>query len=103
MDYHPTVLSQSLINIALNQLEKRNIRVRDKNTTVRMEPEFWHMFREIAELEAMSLTDLYTMVDERKHPDTSLSSALRVFVAAYLRSALRETTLKKPEMADMIG
>lgn len=103
MRYYPTVLSQSLIHIALNQLEKRNIRVGKKNTTVRMEPEFWHMFREIAELEAMSLPDLYAMVNDRKHPDTSLSSALRVFVAAYLRSALREATSVKNQSAEMIG
>lgn len=103
MRYYPTVLSQSLIHIALNQLEKRNIRVREKNTTVRMEPEFWNMFREIAELEAMSINDLCTMIDERKHSDTSLSSAIRVFVAAYMRSALREAAMKKPETADLIG
>lgn len=103
MQYYPTVLSQSLIHIAINQLEKRNIKVHDKNTTVRMEPEFWFMFREIAETEAISLKDLYTMVYERKHPDTSLSSALRVFVAAYLRAALHESQSTKVKSADLIG
>ena len=107
MKYHPTVFSQSLIHIALIHQEKRNIRVHDKSTTVRMEPEFWDMFREIAQLEAMTLRDLCTIIYDRKHSDTSLSSAIRVFVAAYIRAALREVVpVEKPldeDAMDMIG
>ena len=103
MKYYPTSLSQALIHTALNQHEKRNIQVGDKRrTTVRLEPEFWNMFNDIAETEKVTYKELCAVIEDRKDKNMSLSSAIRVFVAAYLRAVAAES-MEKQSDPDMIG
>jgi predicted DNA-binding ribbon-helix-helix protein len=53
-------------------------------TSVRIEPEFWFWFRQIAAEQGYPVKALIEAIEKAKHPHTSLSSTLRVYVTQYL-------------------
>ena len=68
-------------------LISRNITVLNKRTSVRLEPEMWVAIKDIALRENCSVNDLCSLISLRKHPDTSLTAAIRVFLMLYYRAA----------------
>ena len=76
--------SEASLFLKLNQLAKRNIKIGDKRTSVNLEPQVWQILHDIAEEQGCTIHDLCTFVDERKSDDSSLSSAIRVFLMSYL-------------------
>ena len=66
-----------------------NVKIRDRRTSVRLEPEMWSALREIAEREDVTIHDVCTIVDECKLDGESFSSSLRVFLLKYYRQAAR--------------
>ncbi len=71
-------------------LVNRNVVIDEHRTSVRLEPEMWNDLRDICRREGKSIHEMCTLVNERKHHSRSLTSAIRVFLIAYYRSAATE-------------
>ena len=65
-------------------LVSRNITMRGRRTSVRLEPEMWTSLRDIAKRENCSIHDICSLISLRKNPQTSLTAAIRVFLISYL-------------------
>jgi predicted DNA-binding ribbon-helix-helix protein len=68
-------------------LQKRSIRIARHSTSLSLEAEFWNELKRLAKEKKLSLNELVTKIDEAR--SGNLSSALRLFVLAELKSALR--------------
>lgn len=72
-------------------LVSRNVTVGGRRTSLRLEPEMWDALDEIAEREAVTLSEICTRIDRaRRHGASSLTAAVRVFVLSYFRAAATE-------------
>jgi predicted DNA-binding ribbon-helix-helix protein len=67
---------------------KRSVFLHGHKTSFSLEDEFWNGLREIAEREKKSLRELVEQIDH-EHTNNNLSSAIRVFVFNYFRTAAR--------------
>ncbi|WP_247895558.1 ribbon-helix-helix domain-containing protein [Azospirillum sp. TSH58] len=67
----------------------RNVMVAGRRTSMRLEPAFWDALEEIAQREDLTVSRLCTRLAERVEAldVDSLSSAVRVYVMEYFRSA----------------
>jgi predicted DNA-binding ribbon-helix-helix protein len=65
---------------------KHSLTLRGHRTSVSLEAEFWQAFRDIAKAEGLTLNELAVQIDDQRHPDVGLASAIRVHV---LQAALR--------------
>lgn len=68
-------------------LVSRNVTVKKRRTSIRLEPEMWAALREISSRERCSIHDICTLVSVRKKDNTSLTAAIRVFIMLYFRAA----------------
>jgi predicted DNA-binding ribbon-helix-helix protein len=75
--------------MAASRLVNRNITAGGGRTSMRLEPEVWDALREICLREGMELRDLIQLV-ERTAPVGCRTSAVRVHVLTYFRSAATE-------------
>jgi len=75
---------------AHSTLVSRNVTIAGHRTSVRLEPEMWSGLSEICRRERAKLHEICTSIAMRKHEDTSLTAAIRVFVMAYFRVAATE-------------
>jgi len=71
----------------LSTLVSRNVTVNGRRTSIRLEPEMWAGLKEIMQREGCTLHRMCSMVSDYKHPDTSFTAAIRVFVMAYYKAA----------------
>lgn len=71
-------------------LLSRNITVKGRRTSVRLEPEMWVSLRDISRREVCTIHDICTLVAIRKNEHTSLTAAIRVFIMLYFRAACTE-------------
>jgi predicted DNA-binding ribbon-helix-helix protein len=80
-------LAKSEIGLYLqfSPLSKKNIVINKKNTSITLEPIFWDALREISKNYGCSVSNLCQWIKEKKHPDSPLTSAIRVFVMSYYR------------------
>ncbi|MDI9349172.1 MAG: ribbon-helix-helix domain-containing protein [Candidatus Symbiobacter sp.] len=70
-----------------SSLQSRNIVVRGKRTSMRLEPEMWEGLLDISQLESLSINAICSEVDRTRH-QSSLTSAMRVFVLSYYRGQI---------------
>ena len=70
-------------------LVSRNVSVNARRTSLRLEPPMWDALEEIARRENMTIHQLCTQVDARRH-ESSLTAAIRVFTLSYFRAAATE-------------
>ena len=70
-------------------LISRNVTVNGRRTSLRLEPSMWDALAEIARRENMTIHQLCTQVDLRRH-ESSLTAAIRVFTLSYFRAAATE-------------
>lgn len=82
--------SEASFFLKLNELKKRNIKIGDKRTSVTLEPQIWMILHEIADEQDCSIHDLCSFIDDRKAKDSSLASAIRVFLTSYLYINLKK-------------
>ena len=66
------------------RIKPRRIVINGRSISLRLEPEFWYWFRQIAAELGTSAPKLIEAIDKARNPDRSLSSTIRVFVACYL-------------------
>ncbi|MFA5582349.1 MAG: ribbon-helix-helix domain-containing protein [Paracoccaceae bacterium] len=64
---------------------KHSLTLRGHRTSVSLEPEFWHAFRDIADTEAKPINQLAAEIDEARGPDLGLASAIRLYVLRHYR------------------
>lgn len=64
---------------------KHSLTLRGHRTSVSLETEFWHAFREIAAARGLPLNALAAEIDESRDLDTGLASAIRLFVLHHYR------------------
>ncbi len=68
----------------------KNITVNGHRTSIRLEPEMWGELKNIARREQCSIHDICSLINMRKHENTSLTAAIRVFLMLYFRAAATE-------------
>jgi predicted DNA-binding ribbon-helix-helix protein len=67
-------------------LVNRNVTIRGRRTSLRLEPAMWDALQEIAQREGTSVHELCTKVDLERREST-LTAAIRVYILAYYRAA----------------
>ena len=67
-------------------LVTRNVNVSGRRTSVRLEPDLWAALRDITEREDRSMHEICSDIDKTKG-DTGLTSAMRIYIVNYFRSA----------------
>lgn len=75
--------------ISASALVSKNVRIHDRRTSVRLEPEMWSALHEIAVIEKCSIHDLCGAVHDLKDSKTSFTGALRVFLMEYYRTVAK--------------
>lgn len=71
-------------------LISRNVTVRGRRTSMRLEASMWDALKEICQREALTMAELGTFVAAAKTPALTLTAALRVVIANYYRDAATE-------------
>ena len=71
------------------KLQSKNVRIHNRRTSVRLEPEMWSALNEISSIEGCSIHDLCSAVSDLKEAGSSFTAALRVFLMEYYRTATK--------------
>jgi predicted DNA-binding ribbon-helix-helix protein len=74
---------------AQGALISKNVRIHDRRTSIRLEPEMWDALKEIADIENCSIHDLCGAVHDLKEEGASFTAALRVFLMEYYRTVAK--------------
>ncbi len=72
---------------------KRSLTLKGHRTSVSLEEEFWHAFREIAEEKSLAINALAAEVDANRDFETGLATAIRLYVLAYYRTRSESSSL----------
>ena len=72
----------------MSSLIIRNVRVRGKRTSVRLEQAMWDALLEISGREDRTIDEICTRVSENRR-ETGFTASLRVYILDYFRDALR--------------
>jgi predicted DNA-binding ribbon-helix-helix protein len=73
----------------------RSVIINGHKTSVTLEKPFWDECRRISDSQGLTLDELFSMIDaEREHGN--LSSAIRLYVLAEVRSAARKSGQRGP-------
>lgn len=64
---------------------KHSVTLRGHRTSISLEEEFWHAYRDIARDRGQTINALTVEIDEAREPGTGLASAIRVFVLRHFR------------------
>tara|TARA_R110002094_G_scaffold82134_1_gene87200 strand:+ start:299 stop:544 length:246 start_codon:yes stop_codon:yes gene_type:complete len=72
--------------VLASPLVTRNVNVGGRRTSVRLEPDLWEALRDIAAREERSMHEICSDID-RTRGDTRLTSAMRIYIVNYFRSA----------------
>lgn len=67
---------------------KHSLTLSGHRTSVSLEEEFWHAFREIARERGQPLNALAAEIDRERGLETGLASAIRLFVLRELQAGL---------------
>ncbi len=67
-----------------NKLRSRNVTIKGHRTSLRLEEEFWDGLSDICEREGLSVHELCSLIDLRRH-GSSRTSAVRAFIVTYFR------------------
>ena len=70
-------------------LVNRNVTIRNRRTSLRLEPLMWEALYEIAGREGLTIHELCSLVQDRRQEST-LTAAIRVFILVYFREAATE-------------
>ena len=80
---------------------KRSIVIAGQRSSISLEDDFWHAFREIAIRRNMRLSELVTSIDaERAH--ANLSSAIRLFVLDFYRLEFEARHEPRPQRKESL-
>ncbi len=71
----------------MTSLISKNVTISRRRTSVRLEPEMWKSLEEVAGYEGCSIHDICTLVALKKKKESSLTSAIRIFLILYYKAA----------------
>lgn len=77
------------MSLPLNMLKRYNITVGGKRTTVTLEPKSWDVLKDVCKHEQTSMSDLCDLIAKRRGSAKNMSSAIRVFLIAYLDARVK--------------
>ncbi|KAA0681768.1 hypothetical protein DS843_08280 [Roseomonas genomospecies 6] len=89
-------------NACVEPLKSMNIMIAGRRTSMRLEPTMWDALEDIARREGLTVNGLCTLIKDRldeqlrrrgpatDNSEVTLTSAVRVFIAAYFRRACTE-------------
>ena len=80
---------EASLSIPLNTLKRYNINVDGKRSSVTLEPKTWEVLQGICTDEETTVHDLCDMIAMRKGDSSNMSSAIRVFLIAYLDARVK--------------
>lgn len=83
MNRRDSIMSDTVLDMSTT-LRSRNIIVGSHRTSMRLEPEMWEGLTDIARRERITINELCSRVNSRRR-QSSLTSAMRVFILAYYR------------------
>lgn len=98
----PKKRASNIPNLGVEPLKSMNIMVGGHRTSMRLEPSMWDALEDIARREGLTVNKLCTQIKERLDEqarrkglpadsvEVTLTSAVRVFIAAYFRRACTE-------------
>ncbi|MCA8869161.1 MAG: ribbon-helix-helix domain-containing protein [Rhodobacteraceae bacterium] len=66
--------------------QKHSLTLKGHRTSVSLEPDFWHAFRQIAREKDTSINALAARIDVERGVDIGLASAIRLFVLRHYRN-----------------
>ncbi len=66
-----------------SSLITRNVRIRERRTSVRLEPQLWRALEVIAQRERVDINTICTRVAEQPRIGGGFTSALRVYIISY--------------------
>ncbi len=89
-NYSKDSIEEKKQDSVVGTLVSRNITVLGKRTSVRLEPEMWIALKDISLREKCKVNDICSLVYLRKHSQTSLTAAIRVFMMLYFRASSTE-------------
>ncbi len=75
----------------------RNFEMDDRRTSARLEPPLWQAFDDICADLRVNRALLVRLIDSRRTRGTGLTSALRIFLLSYYRSAAQRGTRSRSE------
>lgn len=75
---------EASLALPLNMLNRYNITVEGKRTSVTLEPKCWDILKDICRHENITMNDLCDLIANRRGSAKNMSSAIRVFLIAYL-------------------
>lgn len=73
-----------------SRLVNRNVVAERGRTSIRFEPELWDSLQEICRRERIGLGELVRRIEQEAGPSGGRTSAVRVFVLTYFRTAATE-------------
>lgn len=71
-------------------LVSRNITIRQKRTSIRLEGQMWIALKEIAEREKCTIHDICGVIAMQKSSNITLTAAIRIFIMLYYKVAATE-------------
>ena len=74
-------------------LVTRNVWVRERRTSIKLEPAFWDLLAAVSERENITIHEICTLIAERAG-DFSLTGAIRVFLVSYAWTVGMERALE---------
>lgn len=75
---------EASLSVKLNEMKKYNVSIGDRRTSVTLEPIIWDVLNALAAEQGCTVNELCTFIDSRNKKGGNLSSAIRVFLIAYL-------------------
>lgn len=69
-----------------SNLDRRNVTIADRRTSLCLESEVWEALAEICRREGLTIHQLCSLIDERRQ-GSSRTSAVRAFTVTYFRAA----------------
>ncbi|PCJ99498.1 MAG: aryl-sulfate sulfotransferase [Zetaproteobacteria bacterium] len=85
-----TETSEASIFVSINELKKMNIIINGKRTSITLEPQIWNILQEVSAEQNCDVHELCSFIHDRKNPESSLTSAIRVFLISYLNIQLKK-------------
>ncbi len=73
----------------MNRPVKHSLTLSGHRTSVSLEDEFWHAFREIAQERNQPVNALAAEIDRERGLETGLASAIRLFVLREIQAKLK--------------
>ena len=82
--------AEASIYVSLSELRKRNVVINGSRTSVTLEPQIWAILHKVADDQGCDIHKLCSFIFDRKNEETSLASAIRVFLISYLDICLEK-------------